>query len=67
MHSTFFVPTGTRNTARHQRNDNRIENLELWSVSQPAGQRIEDKVAWAKHLLALYEPSALVDGDSAAA
>lgn len=41
------------------RNDNRIENLELWSTSQPAGQRIPDKVAWAKQLLSLYEPEAL--------
>lgn len=37
------------------RDDNRIENLELWSRSHPYGQRIEDKVAWAKELLALYE------------
>jgi len=41
------------------RDDNRIENLELWSTAQPAGQRIPDKVQWAKELLALYEPSAL--------
>lgn len=41
------------------RDDNRIENLELWTKSQPAGQRAEDMVAWAKELLALYEPSAL--------
>ena len=34
--------------------DNRIENLELWSSSQPAGQRVEDKVAWAKEILSLY-------------
>lgn len=32
---------------------------ELWTRSQPAGQRVEDKVAWAKELLALYEPEAL--------
>lgn len=41
------------------KDDNRPENLELWTRSQPAGQRVEDKVAWAKELLALYEPEAL--------
>jgi hypothetical protein len=28
------------------RDDNRIENLELWDTTQPAGQRVEDKVAF---------------------
>lgn len=28
------------------RDDNRLENLELWSRSQPKGQRVEDKVEW---------------------
>lgn len=37
-----------------QRSDNRIENLELWSRWQPAGQRVEDKVKWARELLARY-------------
>lgn len=37
------------------RDDNRIENFELWSTSQPKGQRVEDKVAWAKEILALYD------------
>lgn len=36
------------------RDDNRIENLELWSRSQPYGQRVTDKIAWAREILALY-------------
>ena len=36
------------------RNDNRPENLEIWNTSQPSGQRVEDKVAWARHILELY-------------
>jgi hypothetical protein len=28
------------------RDDNRIENLELWVISQPPGQRVVDLVAW---------------------
>jgi len=43
------------------RDDNRPENLELWNTSQPSGQRVTDKVAWAKQLLALYEPEALAE------
>jgi hypothetical protein len=36
--------------------DNRLENLELWVKSQPAGQRPEDLVAWATEILELYGP-----------
>lgn len=36
------------------RSDNRPENLELWSSSHPRGQRVQDKVAWAREILALY-------------
>jgi hypothetical protein len=39
------------------KDDNRIENLELWSTSQPSGQRVEDKIEWAKEFLAQYENS----------
>lgn len=41
------------------RDDNRIENLELWSTSQPPGQRVEDKADWAIEILKLYRPEAL--------
>lgn len=36
------------------RDDNRLENLELWSSSQPAGQRVQDKLDWAREIIALY-------------
>jgi hypothetical protein len=37
------------------RADNRVENLELWTKSHPSGQRVEDKLAWAREILALYD------------
>lgn len=33
------------------RDDNRIENLELWDKSQPSGQRVEDKIEFYKEFL----------------
>lgn len=41
------------------RDDNRIENLELWSTAQPSGQRIPDKIAWAREFLSVYAPELL--------
>jgi hypothetical protein len=41
------------------KDDNRLKNLELWSTSQPYGQRVKDKVKWAKELLMLYRPELL--------
>lgn len=38
------------------KDDDRPENLELWVISQPCGQRAVDKLAWAREILALYEP-----------
>lgn len=37
------------------KDDNRIENLELWVRPQPSGIRASDAVAWAKEVLARYE------------
>jgi len=36
------------------RDDNRIENLELWSSSHPKGQRVKDKIEWAMEFLKEY-------------
>lgn len=36
------------------RDDNRIENLELWSKAHPPGQRVKDKIEWCKEYLEHY-------------
>ena len=41
------------------RSDNRPENLELWALfDQPAGQRVDDLVAWAHEIIDRYEGQA---------
>lgn len=37
------------------RDDNRIENLELWSRVQPTGARAKDLLEWAREVIARYE------------
>jgi hypothetical protein len=36
------------------KDDNRPDNLELWSLHQPKGGRLRDKVQWARWLLREY-------------
>ncbi|GGI06374.1 HNH endonuclease [Egicoccus halophilus] len=43
------------------RTDNQLENLELWSSAHPQGQRAEDKVAFARAILARYAPELLAE------
>jgi hypothetical protein len=41
------------------RDDNRIENLELWASRHKPGQRVSDLIIYAKEILQKYEPDSL--------
>src|SRR3989304_5310859 len=44
------------------RQDNRLENLELWTTSHPSSQRVEDKIKWAKEILLEYDNIGGING-----
>jgi hypothetical protein len=45
------------------RSDNRPENLELWSIGQPPGQRVSDKLEWARDFVIQYGNGVVHDHD----
>lgn len=55
----LLYPEETVHHINGVRHDNRLENLELWTKHHPAGQRVSDKIVWAKEILRLYGEVAL--------
>lgn len=66
MSNYLWRPLFSHENIHHKnwiREDNRIENLELWTTMQPSWKRPEDLIAYAKEILDIYQNPELVKLD----
>jgi hypothetical protein len=54
--SRALLPDETVHHKNGIRDDNRLDNLEIWSSKHPKGQRAQDQIEWAIHILSRYAP-----------